>query len=267
MRPFWTKLFMAGLLWGAFFLIPGAPALSQPESLNSQTDNLNVLFLGFEDEELAMVAVYSINHRDRYQSAAVFFPPLGQVPGHNLDFRQYYRQEGLMSLRQAVAECLDVPIAYHVTVKNTILDEVEKITGPILVNGKRLDLKGIFTLAPSPQDEEILGELVRRLTKAEVYFWHLPRLFFRARHHLSTDFPITWDNLRLHYRIAANLKPQELRKFILDLEPKFTPGEGFRWHFREEQLKRIIYDLTASSTKKGTALWPCSRNFKGLCHA
>src|SRR5690606_1863074 len=61
MRPFWTKLFMAGLLWGAFFLIPGAPALSQPESLNSQTDNLNVLFLGFEDEELAMVAVYSIN--------------------------------------------------------------------------------------------------------------------------------------------------------------------------------------------------------------
>ncbi|HHW07073.1 MAG TPA: hypothetical protein GXX34_06005 [Clostridia bacterium] len=236
---------MAGLLWGAFFLIPGAPALSQPESLNSQTDNLNVLFLGFEDEELAMVAVYSINHRDRFQSAAVFFPPQGQVPGQGMDFRRYYREAGLLRLRQAVEECLRVPIAYQVTIKNSIMDEVEQITGPILVNGKRVDLKGIFTMAPGPQDEEILGELVRRLTKAEVYFWHLPRLFLKARYYISTDFPLTWDNLRLHYRIASNLNPRELRKFILSLEPQFTPGTGITWHFQEEQLSRVLYDLTA----------------------
>lgn len=242
-RRMLSKLFIAGLLWGAFFLFIYDPALSRPTSLNGQTDNLNVLFIGFEDDRLAMVALYSINHRDRFQSGAVFFPLHGEVPGQEMDFWQYYREKGLLSLRRALEESLDVSIAYHVVIKNSIMDEVEKIIGPLTVNGRNIDLKGIFTMAPTPQDEEMLGELVRRLTKSEVYFWHLPRLCLAARHHISTDFPLTLENLWLHYRIASQIKTQNLKKFILPLEFKYT-REGIRWQFREDLLRRIIYDLT-----------------------
>lgn len=245
------KLFIAGLLWGAFFLFAYNPAGAGSTSLNGQTDNLNVLFIGFEDDRLAMVAIYSINHRDQFQSGAVFFPLHGEVPGQKMDFWQYYREKGLLNLRQVLEESLDISIAYHVTIKNSIMDEVEKIIGPLTVNGRKIDLKGIFTMAPSPQDEEMLGELVRRLTRSEVYFWHLPRLCLTARHHISTDFPLTLDNLWLHYRIASQIKTQSLKKFILPLEYRFS-REGIRWQFREELLKRIIHDLTTAK-KESTA--------------
>lgn len=250
------RLPVAGLLLAAFFIFPlmaalgnshdgGTPGIpgSQEAGGPWATDNLNVLFLGFEAERLEMVAVYSINHRDRMQSGAVFFPLEALVPGEVVTFRDYYREQGLQDLRSMVEESLGIEIAYYVSVRNAIMDEVERITGPIIIEGEKLDLTGIFTMAPGPRDEEMLGELVKRLTKPEVYFWQLPKLCLAAHRHVTTDFPLTLENLLLHYRIATRIPTHHLKKVILSLEEVPTP-QGPAWQLNQSQLERIIYEIT-----------------------
>ena len=238
-----TKLLTAGMLVAAFLVFPLIPVRGQEEKTGWETDNLNVLFIGFEEESLEMVAVYSINYRDRMQSGAVFFPVQALVPGEELSFRDFYREEGLRALRSAVEEALGIEIAYHVAINNAIMAEVEGIIGPITIEGKKLDLNKIFTMAPSPQDEEMLGELVRRLTRPEVYFWQLPKLCLAAHRHVITDFPLTLENLWLHYRIASKIPTDRLRKVILSVQ--VAPTErGLAWQLVEAQLARIIYDVT-----------------------
>lgn len=238
-----TKLLTAGMLIAAFLVFPLINVQGREEKPNWETDNLNVLFLGFEEELLEMVAVYSINYRDQMQSGAVFFPVLALVPGEEISFRDYYRQEGLRALREAVEDALGIKIAYHVAIRNAIMAEVEGIIGPIIIEGKKLDLNRIFTMEPGPQDEEMLGELVRRLTRPEVYFWQLPRLCLAAHRHVTTDFPLTLENLWLHYRIASQIPTHQLRKVILSIEVAPTQ-KGLAWQLVEAQLERVIYDLT-----------------------
>ncbi|NLL18805.1 MAG: hypothetical protein GX262_07240, partial [Clostridia bacterium] len=91
--------------------------------------------------------------------------------------------------------------------------------------------------------EEMLGELVRRLTRPEVYFWQLPKLCLAAHRHVITDFPLTLENLWLHYRIASKIPTDRLRKVILSVQ--VAPTErGLAWQLVEAQLARIIYDVT-----------------------
>ncbi|NLC76352.1 MAG: hypothetical protein GX750_01855, partial [Clostridia bacterium] len=158
-------------------------------------------------------------------------------------FRDYYREQGLQDLRSMVEESLGIEIAYYVSVRNAIMDEVERITGPIIIEGEKLDLTGIFTMATGPRDEEMLGELVKRLTKPEVYFWQLPKLCLAAHRHVTTDFPLTLENLLLHYRIATRIPTHHLKKVILSLEEVPTP-QGPAWQLNQSQLERIIYEIT-----------------------
>src|SRR5690606_1616580 len=106
-----------------------------------------------------------------------------------------------------------------------------------------VDLKRIFTMKPGPKDEEMLGELLKRLRKPEVFFWQLPRLCLAAHRYVTTDFPLTLENLWLHYRIASRIPVHELRKVILSPEPQLTP-RGVAWQLNETQLARIIYEIT-----------------------
>lgn len=217
-KRFWFRLLIVGTLWVAlsFQLLGQTEALGATQ--NRETNNLNVLFIGFAEERLEMISIYSINHQDQMQSGAVFIPVQALLPDENLSFREYYQKHGLNSLKEKLADQLAIRIAYHVVVKNSIMDEVEKMIGIITVAGEQIDLKELFTMAPTPQDELILGELVQRLTRPEIYFWHLPRLCLVAQRHIATDFPLTVENLWLHYRIASQIPTDRIQKIILPFQ-------------------------------------------------
>lgn len=241
-------LFMAGLLWVAFTFYAVPPAQSGGQLRNWETNNLNVLFIGFEDEQLEMVSVYSINYRDEMQSAAIFFPVHALVPGQDISFREYYHELGLKKLRQLVEDNLGIQIAYHVTIRNSIMDEVEEIIGPIIIEEKKMELSRIFTTPPTPQDQLVLGELVKRFTRPEVYFWRLPRLCLAAHRHVTTDFPLTAENLWFHYRIASQIPTVQIRKVILPTRLVATDKGPVR-QLDDTLLTRVIYDLTKPSPK------------------
>lgn len=231
------RLLLAGLLWAAFIFTPAF----------GKTDNLNVLFLGFESNKLEMISVYSVNHQDQMQSGAVFVPVQSLVPGETLVFRDYYKNQGINRLKDKIEKILDIKIAYHVIIDNQIMEEAEKITGPIMVEGKRIDLKKIFTAPAGPQDEQVLGQLMARFTQKEVYFWKLPLLIKAYKRYVTTDFPLTIENLLLHYRIASKIPTDKIKKVILPCT--FRPAEvGDRriyfWQLDEEYLSEVIYSIT-----------------------
>ncbi len=233
-----TGLLLAGLLWAAFI---SAPVFAQ------KTDNLNVLFLGFEASKLEMIAVYSINHQQQMQSGALFVPVQALVPGETQNFRDYYQHRGIKPLQNKIAKMLDIKIAYHVIIDNQIMGEAEKIIGTIHVDGKRVDLKKLFTTPAGPKDEQILGEIMRRFTKKDVYFWKLPLLISASRRYVTTDFPLTVENLWLHYRIATGIPTDQIKKTILPLSYALIEGDdcsSYYWQLNEQDLKTAIYNLT-----------------------
>jgi len=231
-------LLLAGLLWVAFI---SAPVFAQ------KTDNLNILFLGFEANKLEMIAVYSINHQQQMQSGALFVPVQALIPQETQNFRDYYQQQGIKPLQDKIAKMLDITIAYHVLIDNEIMDETERIIGAIHVDGKKVNLKKLFTTPAGPKDEQVLGEIMSRFTQKEVYFWKLPLLITAYRRYVVTDFPLTIENLWLHYRIATGIPTNQIKKVILPLS--YGPVEGddsdnYHWQLNRSCLKTAIYDLT-----------------------
>ncbi len=222
---------------------PAPPPREEVQHLNRETDNLNILFLGLVEDQLKMAAVYSINHQDRMQSAAIFFPIRALVPGTGVSLADYYQLKGTAELEKVLEKILEVDIKYYLTIDAKVLDQVEKIIGPLVVDGKKIDLNQLFTMPAGSQDELVLGELLRRFCRPEVYFRHLPGLVKTAQRYITTDFPLTPENLWVHYQIASRIKPEELRK-------KIIPGtslrleKGLGWQLSDLVAKRVVYDLT-----------------------
>lgn len=246
MKPSTKKrLFITLMLWIAFFSYLFSPitALAHTQ-VQKETQNLNVLFVGWEDDQPEMISIYTINHQDRMQSAAIFLPVQATFPGENLTLRQIYLHQGLETLRQKIQQYLNIEIAYHVIIRNQIMTAVEDIIGPLTLDGDTpIDLSRIFTMPPGPRDNQLLGELVARFTKPEVYFWQLPRLVLAARQYVTTDFPLTAENLLLHYRIASRIPTQELVKVILPVKTTTAQGRP-RPELVKNGLQDIVHKLT-----------------------
>ncbi|GAW93848.1 hypothetical protein [Calderihabitans maritimus] len=193
--------------------------------LNRLTDNLNVLFVGIEKGKVRMISVYSINYKENMKSVAVFFHPQTVLTGESLA-SLYYRR-GIKALEAALEKAMEIEIKYYLRIDKAILDEVSRFIDPIVVSEWEVNLSEIFTMGVTPYDEEILGALVRELTKPQVYFVHLPRLVMTFKNYVDTDFPLTLENLLVHFRIATSIDTRSIKKVIIPsrpLEQQFLTG-------------------------------------------
>ncbi|MEW6662562.1 MAG: hypothetical protein ACOY9Y_14400 [Bacillota bacterium] len=230
--------------------------------LNPLTKNLNVLFIGASQQELLMAAVYSINYRDRYQSAAVFFPtdtffpPERPVPGKPLrqarSLETIFQEEGPQGLVKAANEALSVELDYYIRIDRRVLQEVEKFINPIVVNDKKVELEDLFTMEVTPADEKIMGALLAELTRPQVYFFHLPKLVLTFWRYLETDFAINPENLWLHYKIARGVDTRAIPKILAPTVPAPWQGRTARV-VPEEWLGSILYHLTNTGSKMAQA--------------
>jgi hypothetical protein len=227
----------------------GMSALSpvREQRLNRETDNLNVLFAGIGDEELMMVALYSIDYQETWRSAAIFFPVRATTafPGQEAEHMLYriYQAEGVEGLVKALEEKLEVKINYYIEVDRKILIRVAEIIDPIYVEGEAVDITNLFDMEVTPHDDYILGELVKQFRKPAVYFFALPELFFSFRRYISTDFAITPSNLYLHFKVARGIDPSLLTKTIVSGWDYYHRGEWIRV-IPEDVWKNIVYRLT-----------------------
>lgn len=240
-RQKWLALALAGVL---FFLAPAAARAAGP-GLNSRTANLNVLFLGADRSQLLMASVFSINHREGFRSAALFFPVQTLLEGgEGVTLADLFRREGAPAVARALAERLQVDIAYYVRIDRRVLDRAARFVGPLVLDGREIPLGDLFTLEVTPADGLILGQLMAQFTRPSVYFWHLPALVLSSRGDLETDFPLTTENLWLHYRIARGVDTGFIPKQV-------APGRAVRlngktaWRVDEEVWRDGIYRLTA----------------------
>ena len=221
--------------------------------LNLLTKNLNVLFIGANQEDLLAVAVYSVNYPDRYQSAAIFiptnafFPPERPMPGRPVkrarSLETIFREEGPQGLARAINQALSVELDYYISIDQRVLQEVEKFIDPIVVNEQKVELENLFTMEVTPADEIIMGALLAELTRPGVFFSSLPRLVLTYRHYLETDFAINPENLWLHYKIARGVDTRAIPKILAPTVPAPWQGQTARV-VPEEWLGSALYRLT-----------------------
>ena len=214
------------------------PAAKQvPElRLNAETDNYNVLFLGVDGDDLQMVSVYSVNHHaaDNFPSVGVFIPTdtVFFYRGEEVPLEDIYRRWGLGAVRDLVEREMEVDTAYYVQVDRRFIVNLARSFDPILVDGERIDLENPFVRKVSPNDERIMAGLMEQVLRPSIFFGSLPELVTGAARYIRTDFEFTFDNLLFHYRLAAGVDRNRLKKVVLhDLPP-------------QEELKQTIYRLT-----------------------
>lgn len=228
--------------------LPGRPKAEltpEPENkhLNTQSNNLNVLFLGVDGDKLLMCSLYSINYRDKMQSGAVFTPTFSLVPGESYTFAQLYRREGVSGVKKVLEKEMEVHIAYHILIQRAVFDEIEKFIDPIYIDGEKVNLADLFTMKVGPKDQEILGALMREFTKPGTFFIDLPRLIFSAKKYVSTDFKINPKNLMLHYKIARGVDTTKITKVILPGRTKLIGGQK-HYELLTYPLQNTIYEIT-----------------------
>lgn len=220
---------------------PEVPKPIQRAQRNGQTDNLNILFIGADRDRLLMTAIYSINYKGKdknFKSGSVIFSANMQVmhDGKNYVLRELFKDLGEYEysrvMREILEELMNIHIAYHIIIDKAVLIEAERIIEPIVIDGQKINLEDIFEMPPSDKDEIILGQLMEQFTSPATFFSKLPALVFRSSRYIKTDFPLTSENLRLHFRIARNVNMDEINKVNLG---KNTP---------EDILRDIIYQIT-----------------------
>ncbi|KUO51310.1 MAG: hypothetical protein APF76_17685 [Desulfitibacter sp. BRH_c19] len=224
------------------FKPPADPIKQKPlPKRNKETDNLNILFIGADKDKLLMTAIYSIDYKDKKEnlkSGSVFF--------HNNTYIEYngqrYTLQGLYKqhsekdygymLVDILEELLEIEIAYHVHMDKAVLKEANKILDPIIVDDQRINLEDIFEMPATDQDQAVLGQLMEQFTRPTTYFYKLPALVIKSSRYIDTDFPLTPENLLLHFRIARGVNMDDIEKIILDK------------NISEDILKDVIYKIT-----------------------
>lgn len=230
-----------------FALLVGFTSGTEAHAKNTETDNLNVLFVGIDDDQLKMVSMYSINHNNDFNSAAIFFPTYTLVnTNKSLEkLTDVYKRAGAPGITEVLSDKLEINIDYHILVHQGILTEVAKMIDPIYVAGEEVDLTNLFDMGITPHDDEILGKLVQEFRKPQVFFFSLPELFFSFRRHISTDFVITPSNLYLHYRIARGINADAVTKIIADGIDFTHQDKQFRL-ITDDTWRNIVYRNTAA---------------------
>ncbi len=209
--------------------------------LNRQTDNLNVLFVGVDRQQLKMVALYSINSSNNFNSGAVFFPVHTCFGGKTL--AEIYAGEGVKKIERLLEEELEIDIAYYVRMDKRVLSEVETFLAPIVVDGRQVEITNLFAMEVTPHDEEIIGELLRQLTRPSVYFVRLPQLVLAFKKYMDTDFQLTLENLILHFQIARRINTHKINKVIAGGDTKLLNGKKVLV-VPDSILKNIVYQIT-----------------------
>ncbi|MEW6624935.1 MAG: hypothetical protein AB1420_17725 [Bacillota bacterium] len=209
---------------------------------NSKTDNLNILFIGADGERLLMTSVYTIDYKNKkngFKSAGIFFQDdlALKHKKKDLTLREFYSSYTPGQLKEALGNLLGVKIAYYVHMDKAILKEAEKMLDPIIVDGERISLPDLFEIPAGSKDQKIFEQLMRQFTRPKTYFYHLPTLIIRSARHIQTDFPLTAENLYLHFRIARDVDMGNITKIILE-----DPSEAL--------LKDIIYRTTKDTTNE-----------------
>lgn len=222
-------------------LLPGRDINKSVPSLNRQTENFNVLFVGVEGKQLRMVSVYSINRGNGYNSGAVFFPVNSYFQEKTL--AQLYLDKGVDGIERLLEKEMEVDIAYYVKMDRRILSEVESFLKPIVINGEPVDIDSLFTMEVTPYDEEIMGELMRQLTRPSVYFFRLPQLMLAFGRYMDTDFRLSVQNLKFHFELATSVDTQRINKVIAGGNNEYINGQKV-WVVPESVLKNVVYQMT-----------------------
>lgn len=211
--------------------------------LNSQTDNMNVLFIGVDQGKLLACSIFTINHQDKLQAGGVFVPTFARPLGYNLTFAQIYEKLGVKGLKKVLEKEMEIKIEIYYAIEREILKQIEKYINPIYIAGKQVELYNLFTMAATPEDEKILGALVRELTSPKVFFTKLPLLLADAKKYISTDFKINPKNLLLHYRIITGIDNTKVKKIILPTQKKIARGKLYH-EIHSYHLQNTIYEIT-----------------------
>lgn len=217
--------------------------LTANKRLNRQTNNMNVLFIGVEKDKLLACSVFSINYSDKYQAGAVFLPTYATAPNYKYTFAQIYKEVGVEGLKQIIEKEMEIDIELYYKIERELLKQLDSYIDPIYVNGEKIELYNLFTMAVSPQDEEILGALVRELLKPGVFFIRLPKLLLDATKYITTNFKVTIPNLKFHYNNIVNLDSRNITKVVLPTQKKTIKGKSYR-EIAPYHMLNTIYEVT-----------------------
>ena len=245
------KYLLALLLILSLFLLTGYKAQTEEPfatqlARNDQTDNLNILFLAADQKKLLTAAVLTVNYHDLtdgFSSAGIFFPIDSIITDSDRPktLAEYYKcknhPNSAAAIRQILQELLSVDIAYYVHLDKRILHEVQSFAGPVTIDDQEIALQDIFEIPADPKDQEILEHLVKQCTKPSAYFYSLPAMLIKSVRLIQTDFPLTAENLWLHFKIAKGIDMANIQKRIV-IDPKNNPD-----------AKDIIYQTTYRENK------------------
>lgn len=211
--------------------------------LNQETDNMNVLFIGVDKGTLLACSIFTINYQDKYQAGGVFLPTYSRPPRYKYSFAQIYEKAGVEGLRQVLEKEMQIDIELYYSIEREFLRQLETYIDPIYVDNKKVEVYNLFTMAVSPQDEEILGALTRELLKPGVFFTKLPRILLDATKYITTDFKVTFQNLKFHYNNIVNLDTNNIKKIVLATHKKVSGNKTYH-EIDAYHLHNSIYEIT-----------------------
>ena len=210
---------------------------------NRLTDNVNVLFIGVDKGKLLACSVFTINYQDKYQAGAVFVPTYSKAPKYKYTFGEIYEKVGVEGLRRVLEKEMEVDISLYYSIERELLKQLETYIDPIYIDDRKVELYNLFTMAVSPQDEQILGALTRELLKPGVFFTKLPRLLLDATKYIKRDFKVTFQNLKFHYNNIVNLDTHNIKKVVLPVSQKMSGSKTY-YEVDEYALKNGIYEIS-----------------------
>lgn len=214
------------------------------EHKNKTLKNININFFGIENGVLQMLTVYSINKENGWKSGTVFVPTDGLVPGtKNTSFAEFYQTAGPLEIKKVLAEKMEIDIAYYVMVDRNLLLEMESYLEPIYVGGEKVNIAQIFTRVITPEDEIILASLLKSMTEPEVFWGVLPKLIWKCKNYIKTDFAVSCSNLWIHYQIAKNIDTTKVVKEVLPGSYKIIEGKRL-WVVDPAGWYNAVYDVT-----------------------
>lgn len=211
---------------------------------NKELKNINIMFLGIEDDKLKMFSVYSINKENNWKSGTVFVPTNTLIPGtKDTTVSELFYQEGPEEIKKVLEENMEIEIAYYVKVDRNLMSEVEPYIEPIYIDGEKINLARLFTMEITPKDEVILASLLKRFTNPSIYFGLLPKLVWTCKQYIETDFNLTWSNLFIHYEIAKNIDTTAVTKKVLPGKPEKVKGK-LLWIPSQQAWLNSLYEVT-----------------------
>ncbi|MHB8171585.1 MAG: LCP family protein [Thermincolia bacterium] len=207
---------------------------------NRELKNANIVFYWTEGNRLKVMTLLSINIQTH--KACIIHFPLYTKLAEGTTLEDVYTSQGGQAVINTVAEKLEVPIEYHVSIDQKVLEVVSEIIGPVQMERENIFIAEAFAQTATGRrndDQEVVRALLAKLVQPGTLV-KVPKLVWIFTRQVETNLD-AGKTLKL-FGVAREMGSQNLRKTSIPGTIIIDKGKGYR-QVPEKTWKNIIFEI------------------------